>query len=144
MFIGEIIVGIAVPVCTVLGIVYSSRKSRQTNKDTASSSELTAYAAAVGEWADKKISERDAWIEQILKERDGRIDRITAELEGNRTQFQAIKGELSTTRNEIRSLTAKYGAAISYVRLLVAQLRSHVDPKEIEPPPNEIQPDLYP
>lgn len=142
MGIGEIIIGLAVPICAILGVVYSSRKSRQTSKDSTSSSELTTYAAAVGEWADKKISERDNWIEKILKERDGRIDRITAELESNRVEFQSIKAELSATRNEVRTLMAKYGAAISYVRLLVAQLRSHVDPKEIEPPPNEIQPDL--
>lgn len=131
----EVIIGLSIPIFGVLGVIYTARQSRKSAQENALAPDWSKYANEVGAWADKRLSERDEWTEKMFKERDDRISRIVAELNETKTV-------LNSTKDEVRTLTAKYGAAISYVRLLVAQLRNHVEPKDIEAPPDEIQLDL--
>ena len=109
----QIVLG-AIPAALALaGTVVMAVLSRRTGRDTTSVSLLT---------------EMREWTEDRLAERDQRIDHL--------------EEDVRELRAELDALARKYRAAITYVRRLVAQLRQHVPPEQIESPPPEIQIDL--
>lgn len=109
----QIIIGMLGPVLLLVGVVITALGTRKGGREAAQVS-LT-----------KEIR---AWTELRLAERDKRID--------------SLEEDVRELRSELDELARKYRAAIGYIRRLVSQLRQHVDPSQIEPPPAEIQIDL--
>ena len=109
----QIILGMLGPVLLLVGVVITARVTRKGGHEAAQVS---------------LAKEIRAWTELRLAERDKRID--------------SLEEDVRELRAELDELARKYRAAITYIRRLVTQLRRHVSPEQIEPPPPEIQIDL--
>lgn len=113
----QIILGMLGPVLLLVGVVVTARVTRQGGREATRSADWAAFAAEVREWTEDRLAERD-------------------------TRIDCLERDVRALRDELAELSAKYRAAIAYVRRLVTQLRRHVSPDQIEPPPPEIQIDL--
>lgn len=121
---GEALVTLLGGVILSFGTWRTARFSRKTGEEA---NETAAAQARSADWA-AFMAEHREWTEDRLAERDARID--------------CLERDMRALRDELAELSAKYRAAIAYVRRLVTQLRRHVSPEQIEPPPPEIQIDL--
>ena len=106
-----------VPLLTYLSGRSSAKNGRQANH----TADWDAFTQRLEAWTERQLKEQDERTEQELQARDRRIDRLEQRL-------SAVEG--------------KYRVAVAYIRRLVRQLQRHVDPDDIETPPEEIMPDL--
>ncbi|GLB62646.1 hypothetical protein NCCP2495_05240 [Dietzia sp. NCCP-2495] len=121
---GQIAVGVTSAVLVLVGTWVSSRFSAKVGHQA---NEVSDHANLTAGWEAFSREQRE-WTEDRLAERDRKIGDLA-------TEVAEIRAELDT-------LTSKYRIAIGYVRRLVRQLQRHVDPDDIETPPDEIVPDL--
>ena len=121
---GQLAVNALAAILLVVGTWITARFSRKTGEEA---NETAAAQARTADW-EAFVREQREWTEDRLAERDARID--------------GLERDMRALRDELAELSAKYRAAIAYVRRLVTQLRRHVSPEQIEPPPPEIQIDL--
>ena len=120
----QIILGMLGPVLLLVGVVVTARATRQGGREATRSADWASFAAEVREWTEDRLAERDQRINSLA------------------TELAEVRSELGIVRSELDGLARKYRAAITYIRRLVSQLRQHVEPSQIEKPPQEIQIDL--
>lgn len=108
----------------VVGTWITARFFRKTGEEA---NETAAAQARTADW-DAFTQRLEAWTERQLAEWDRRID--------------ALADEVAEVRSELSTLMRKYRSAVAYIHRLVRQLQKHVDPDDIETPPEEIVPDL--
>lgn len=113
-----------VPLLTYL----SGRSSAKNGKQANHTADWDAFTKRLEAWTERQLKEQDDRTEQQLAERDRRID--------------ALADEVAEVRSELSTLMRKYRSAVAYIHRLVRQLQKHVDPDDIETPPEEIVPDL--
>lgn len=115
----------------VVGTWITARFSRKTGEEA---NENAAATARTADWEGFAREQRE-WTEDRLAERDRRIEELALQVENRDRRLEAVESRLDM-------LEAKYRQAIAYIRRLVRQLQRHVDPDDIETPPDEIVPDL--
>lgn len=111
------IAGTVAPTLAVVATIIGARFARKTG----------AEANNTADWSAFMVEHRE-WTEDRLEERDKRID--------------ALEGKVTHLQARLDDIEVKYRQAIAYIRRLVRQLQRHVDPDDIETPPDEIVPDL--
>ena len=121
---GQLAVNALAAILLVVGTWITARFSRKTGEEA---NENAAAQARTADW-DAFTQRLEAWTERQLAERDRRID--------------ALADEVAEVRSELSTLMRKYRSAVAYIHRLVRQLQKHVDPDDIETPPEEIAPDL--
>ena len=121
---GQLAVNALAAILLVVGTWITARFSRKTGEEA---NETAAAQARTADW-DAFTQRLEAWTERQLAERDRRID--------------ALADEVAEVRSELSTLMRKYRSAVAYIHRLVRQLQKHVDPDDIETPPEEIAPDL--
>lgn len=121
---GQLAVNALAAILLVVGTWITARFSRKTGEEA---NETAAAQARTADW-DAFTQRLEAWTERQLAERDRRID--------------ALADEVAEVRSELSTLMRKYRSAVAYIHRLVRQLQKHVDPDDIETPPEEIVPDL--
>lgn len=121
---GQLAVNALAAILLVVGTWITARFSRKTGEEA---NETAAAQARTADW-DAFTQRLEAWTERQLAERDRRID--------------ALADEVAEVRSELSTLMRKYRSAVAYIHRLVRQLQKHVDPDDIETPPDEIVPDL--
>ncbi|MBB1046477.1 hypothetical protein [Dietzia cercidiphylli] len=128
---GQIAVNALAAILLVVGTWITARFTRKTGKeanDTQAAQARTAdWSTFVQEQRAERAEERK-WLEARLAERDRRIERLEQRVGSLQERFDALE--------------RKYRLAIAYIRRLVRKLQQHVDPEDIETPPDEISPDL--
>ena len=117
MTVGTVVTGVVSAVLVLIGTWISARFSRKTGEEANNTADWSQY----GERMDQLLKQHQVWTTTQLAERDKRIDGLESRLD---------------------TIEAKYRQAIAYIRRLVRQLQRHVDPDDIEAPPDEILPDL--
>lgn len=110
---------------------FTRRTGAEANENAAAqarTADWDAFTQRLETWTERQLKEQDERTEQQLAERDRRID--------------ALAEEVAHVRSELSTLMRKYRSAVAYIHRLVRQLQKHVDPDDIETPPEEIVPDL--
>lgn len=128
---GEGLVTILGAVILVVGTWITARFSRKTGEEA---NENAAATARTADWEAFAREQRE-WTEDRLAERDRRINGLATELDEVRTELGVVRSELDTFKT-------KYRIAVLYIQRIFRQLQRHVDPADIETPPDEIAPDL--
>ncbi|MBB1034132.1 hypothetical protein G6031_06970 [Dietzia sp. CQ4] len=103
------------------------RTGREANATAATTATTADWSTFVQEQRAERAAERE-WMEACLAERDERIERL--------------ENRVGSLQRRFDELERKYRLAIAYIRRLVKKLQQHVDPEDIETPPDEISPDL--
>ena len=127
--------GLVSALLVLVGTWVSARFSRKTGEEA---NENAAAQAKAADWAEFTAEQR-AWTERQLKEQDERTEQQLAERD---RRIDALAEEVAHVRSELSTLMRKYRSAVAYIHRLVRQLQKHVDPDDIETPPEEIVPDL--
>lgn len=132
---GQLAVNALAAILLVVGTWITARFSRKTGEEA---NETAAAQARTADWA--AFTQRlEAWTERQLKEQDERTEQQLAERD---RRIDALADEVAEVRSELSTLMRKYRSAVAYIHRLVRQLQKHVDPDDIETPPEEIAPDL--
>lgn len=132
MSVWQVILGSIAPVLALVGTVLVAMMTRKGGRETTRSADWDAFMDQQQKWTEARLAERDKRIESLeggLVQRDKRIDGLEQDVKDLRQEFDA--------------LLRKYRLAVGYIRRIVRQLRQHVPPEEIEPPPADIEPDIF-
>ena len=132
---GQLAVNALAAILLVVGTWITARFSRKTGEEA---NENAAAQARTADW-DAFTQRLEAWTERQLKEQDERTEQQLAERD---RRIDALADEVAEVRSELSTLMRKYRSAVAYIHRLVRQLQKHVDPDDIETPPEEIVPDL--
>lgn len=132
---GQLAVNALAAILLVVGTWITARFSRKTGEEA---NETAAAQARTADW-DAFTQRLEAWTERQLKEQDERTEQQLAERD---RRIDALADEVAEVRSELSTLMRKYRSAVAYIHRLVRQLQKHVDPDDIETPPEEIVPDL--
>lgn len=132
---GQVLAGIISALLVLIGTYVSAKFSRKTGEEA---NENAAAQARTADW-DAFTQRLEAWTERQLKEQDERTEQQLAERD---RRIDALADEVAEVRSELSTLMRKYRSAVAYIHRLVRQLQKHVDPDDIETPPEEIVPDL--
>lgn len=118
MSVSQVIVGAIAPLLALVGTVLVAMLARKGGRETTRSADWDAF-----------MDQQQKWTEARLAERDKRID--------------GLEQDVKDLRQEFDDLLRKYRLAVGYIQRIVRQLRQHVPPEEIEPPPADIEPDIF-
>lgn len=127
----DVVIGTLVPGAALGGVLANGwwakkggERASKVETDRVQSVDWQAHVKEIREWTHDRIETMQA----DLVERDKRIDRLEV--------------EMKDVRDYVEKLKRKYSAAIRYIRRLHLQLVRHVDPADLEAPPEDIASDL--
>lgn len=127
----DILLGLAVPTSALIGAIANGIWAKRGGQEAArvERSKLQAvdwqtYSAEIRQWTNDRLA-------SMSRDIAARDDRIAA-LEEAVEQVQA----------EMDVLTRKYSAAIRYIRRVYTWMVDHLDPDDVQHPPDDIVPDL--
>lgn len=132
---GQAVVSLLGALILMVGTWVTARWTRKTGEEA---NENAAAQARTADW-DAFTQRLESWTERQLKEQDERTGEQLAERD---RRIDALADEVAEVRSELSTLMRKYRSAVAYIHRLVRQLQKHVDPDDIETPPDEIVPDL--
>lgn len=131
MSLGDVLLGTLVPAAGVGGVVlngwWAKRGGEEVAKNAANHNQAIDWQAHVDDiraWTEVRLSA----LSQDIAARDARIDRL--------------EQDVSAVRTALTGLQRKYRVALAYIGRLHYQLQQHVDPEDLEAPPEEIRSDL--
>lgn len=145
MSLWEWMLGALVPAAGVGGVVlngwWAKRGGREATEVQAvhnQAVEWEAHAKEIRAWTETRL----ATMQKDLASKDERIVRLETALEARDTRIDRLEDEMREVRRFVDELQRKYNSAIAYIRRLHSQLSRHVNPEDLEAPPDDIAADL--